>query len=141
MKSSWTRSALLALLLGATLALAACGDDSSTSTEAEEASSPDVALAEIGETQAGLAEAQATYASGDAAVASDQVQETYLQHFELVEGPLEEVDPELTEELEEQIREELVQSIEAGDPVADVKALVAEIDKGLKQATSQLEAA
>ncbi len=142
MKPSSVRSALLALALAGAFALAACGDDSSTSTEAEEsASTPEVALTEIGETQKGLAAATDTYASGDATAASDQVQETYLQHFELVEGPLEEVDPELTEQLEEQIREELVASIEAGDPVPEVKALVKEIDAGLEDASAQLEAA
>ena len=70
--------------------------------------------------------------------AAETVNETYLQHFELVEGPLEEVDEELNEELEEQIREELVDEIEAGAPVADVDDLIAEIETGLDEAERPL---
>ena len=73
--------------------------------------------------------------------AADQVSETYLQHFELVEGPLEEVNEELTEELEDQIREELVSAMEAGDPVPEVTKLVEEIESGLVEAEKQLQAA
>jgi hypothetical protein len=133
------------LLAAALLPLAACGDDDdngTTTTEAEaEASTPQAAIAEAVETQNGLKQAEATYVSGDQAAAADQVSETYLQHFELVEPALEEVNPELNEELEHQIREELVASMEAGDPVAKVKAQINEIDAGLAEATKQLQGA
>lgn len=126
-------------LIAAALALSACGDDDSTTSEAEQTSSPETAIAEIGETEKGLNEALATYEKGDEAGAADQVTETYLQHFELVEPPLEEVDEELTEELEEAIREELVSAMEAGDPVADVTALVKQIDADLGEAAKALQ--
>lgn len=135
------RSLLLAALAAALVGVSGCGGDDE-STEAEEhASTPEQAIAEIGQTQRGVAQGVASYASGDAAAAAEQVTETYLQHFELVEGPLAEVDPELTEELEEQIREQLVGAIEAGDPVGKVKALGAEIDFGLVEARGKLQAA
>ena len=44
---------------------------------------------------------------GDRAAAEDQVAEAYVSHFEEVEGPLEKVDHELKEELEEAIGDEL----------------------------------
>ena len=132
-------SVSLALVAGS-LAIGGCGDDAeSTSEEAEHSASPETALAEVGETQKGLNEALATYAEGDEAAAAEAVQETYLQHFELVEGPLEEVEPELTEELEDAIREELVESMEAGDPVEDVTALVEDITADLGDASKALQ--
>lgn len=128
------------ILLVAALGLVACGgDDGDSTSDAPTVATPEEAITEVGLTQDGLATALDTYQSGDATAAADQVSETYLEHFEIVEGPLEEVDSELTEELEEQIRENLVASIEAGDPVADVSKLVDEIDAGLEQATSVLE--
>lgn len=133
------RPALAATVVSGVLAMAGCGDDGDTSTGAEQSVTPETAIAEVEETQSGLTDALATYSSGDDAAAADQATETYLQHFELVEGPLEEVDPELTEELEEMIREELVGAMEAGDPVPEVTALVDEIDAGLDDAAKQLQ--
>lgn len=139
--SSRLKLALPVMLIAVALGLIACGgDDGGDSTsEAPAVATPEEAITEVSSTQDGLATALDTYKSGDATAAADQASETYLEHFEIVEGPLEEVDSELTEELEEQIREDLVASIEAGDPVADVSKLVDEIDTGLDQATSVLE--
>jgi hypothetical protein len=81
------------------------------------------------------------YEEGDSQAADDAASEAYLEHFELVEGPLEEADEELNEELEHQIREELRAEIQADAPVAQVKKLVAEIDRGLDQAEAALEKA
>ncbi len=131
------------LLIAPALLLSACGSDDETnsSSQAEEqSSSPQTAITEIGATQAGLAEALATYTGGNEAGAADAVSETYLNHFELVEGPLEEVDPELTEQLENSIREELVDAMEAGDPVPQVAALAAKIDRQLTSAAIKLKA-
>jgi hypothetical protein len=133
-------SSLPLALAAGTLAFAGCGDDSETTPErAEQAATPETALAEVTMTQRGVDEALAAYAGGDEAAAADQVRETYLQHFELVEGPLEEVDPELTEELEDAIREELVDSMEAGDPVGQVTNLVDDITAYLRDATKALQ--
>ena len=53
----------------------------------------------------GADRALATYKSGDTKAAEDQVAEAYLQHFEDVEGPLEDKDAELKEKLEDAISE------------------------------------
>lgn len=129
----------LTALIGGLVATGCGSDDASTGAEGH-TSTPAQAIAEIRETRAGIAAGVTSYAAGDAAAAAEQVTETYLQHFELVEGPLEEVDAELTEELEEMIREQLVDAIEAGEPVPEVRALVAEIGAGLREARRKLRA-
>lgn len=145
MRSRPMKAILAATLAVALVPLAACGeddDDARTTTEAEEqAATPQSAIAEAAATQAGLKQAEASYVAGDEAAAAEQVTETYLQHFELVEPALEEVDPELNEGLEHQIREDLVASMEAGEPVAQVKAQIEEIDAGLASAIKQLQGA
>jgi len=129
----------------ATLALAAVGigcgsgDDKTTSTEAEQASAPQRAIAEIAEVRTGLAAAFATYKAGDESAADEQVGDTYLKHFEEVEGSLEEVDPELKEQLEETIREELRSEIRSGASAARVAALVKEIGVRLDEAEQALK--
>jgi hypothetical protein len=122
--------------VAATLALTACGSDSSSSkSESEEqaGSSAATALAEVGETRDALKAALATYKSGDKAAAEEQVAEAYVSHFEEVEGPLDERDHELNEELEEAISGELRSDMKAGEPAAEietkVKSIVADLDK------------
>ena len=141
MKTWNLRSAVPAALAASMLMLVACGDDDpSTAAAGEQAVTAETAIAEVDETRKGLAGALATYESGDEASAGDEASEVYLQHFELVEGPLEEVDAELTEELEDQIREELIGAMKAGDPVSDVSKLVDQIDSDLADATDKLQA-
>jgi hypothetical protein len=122
--------------VAATLALTACGSDSSSSkSESEEhaGASAATALAEVGETRDALKAALATYKSGDKAAAEEQVAEAYVSHFEEVEGPLDERDHELNEELEEAISGELRSDMKAGEPAAEietkVKSIVADLDK------------
>jgi hypothetical protein len=130
------RTALFALI-SSSLALAACGSDSSSSSSSPEAeqesSSPAAALKEVGETRDALKTALATYKDGDAAGAQEQVAEAYVSHFEEVEGPLDERDHELNEELEEAISGELRADMKAGKPAAEietrVKSIVADLDK------------
>jgi len=126
------------LLATSTLALAACGGDEETSEESEAAVTPEAAIEEIAAVRAGLDQALAEYTGGDAETAAEIVEETYLQHFELVEGPLEEADAELNEQLEDEIREELVDEIESSAAVAEVKGLIAEIESGLDEAEAAL---
>jgi hypothetical protein len=123
----------------ASLALlaAGCGDDDDSGGEHESAS-PQEAIAEIGEVRTGLDQGLAAYKAGDAEQAEELVSTAYLEHFEVVEGPLEEADEELNEELEELIREEITGEIESGAPVKDVQALVAEAQAGLDQAEAVL---
>lgn len=130
------RNIVLSLAAVSALALAACGDDEKS--KAEE-TTPAVAIEEANKTSVGLTTALETYKSGDKAAAEEQVSETYLQHFELVEGPLGKVDHELTEDLEHRIREELVEKIKAGAPAAEVDAFVTQIKTDLLKAQSKLK--
>jgi hypothetical protein len=127
------RSNLLALFTSS-LALAACGgSDSSSSTTESENTSPSVARKEVGETRDALNAALASYKKGNKAAANEQVAEAYVSHFEEVEGPLEDKDAELKESLEHAIADELRTSMKAGKPAseieAQVKAIVADLDK------------
>ena len=135
------RNAVLAALAVPTVALAvtACGNDSNSPEESNQAKSPKTVIAEVGATKKGLRQALDAYSGGNQAAAVDQAMETYLQHFELVEGPLEEVDPGLTEELEDAIREGLVDAMKAGDSVSDVTTLVDEINADLADASRALQ--
>jgi hypothetical protein len=128
-------AAAVALTLAA-LAAGCGGDDDAE--QAERSSTPEQAVAQIAEVRTGLADALATYKAGDESAADEQVGDTYLQHFELVEGPLEEVDHELTEELEDAIREELRDKMKAGAPAVEVQRLVEEIEAKLDDAESAL---
>lgn len=136
------RRAFPVILVAAGLIAAGCGGDDSDSsgeTTAEETTvSAQEAITEIGEVRRGLDAAVVAYRQGDDGEAEELVSETYLQHFELVEGPLEEVDHELNEELEDTIRETLRERIADGAPVANVTALVATIDRDLDEAEQAL---
>jgi alkanesulfonate monooxygenase SsuD/methylene tetrahydromethanopterin reductase-like flavin-dependent oxidoreductase (luciferase family) len=134
---------LLAALLSVGLLAAGCGDDSDDSEEAAEeaeaaALSPEQAIAEIAVVRKMLDDGLAAYEKGDQAAAEELVTDAYLEHFELVEPPLEEADEELNEELEVLIREELGGAVAAGDPEADVKKLVDEAQSGLDDAEAAL---
>jgi hypothetical protein len=132
----------VAILVAAGLIAAGCGGDDSDSsgeTTAEETSvSAQEAITEIGAVRRGLDAAVVAYRQGDAEQAEELASEAYLQHFELVEGPLEEVDHELNEELEETIRETLRDRINAGVPVAKVTLLVRTINRELDEAEQAL---
>lgn len=144
MPTPFPRFAPLAALFlaAAALALAACGgDDEAPSESGEAAVSAAEAIPEIDAVRANLDKSLAAYRDGDADAAEQLAGDAYLEHFELVEGPLEEVDPELTEELEELIREELRGAILDERSVGEVKSLVEEAESGLDEAEKKLEAA
>ena len=126
-----------AAALVASLALAACGGDSKESEEHESAS-PAVALKEAGETREALSTALATYKSGDEKAAEDQVAEAYVQHFEEVEGALEEKDAELKEELEHAISGDLRDAMKQRKPVAEVESQVNAVIADLEKAEAAL---
>jgi hypothetical protein len=123
--------------LTASLALVACGSDSKESEEREGAS-PAVALKEAGETREALTAALATYKSGDKQAAEDQVAEAYVQHFEEVEGALEEKDAELNEHLEEAISADLRNAMKAGKPAAEIESQVNAVVADLQKAEAAL---
>ncbi|HET6448325.1 MAG TPA: hypothetical protein VFG31_04375 [Conexibacter sp.] len=130
-------SALAALALaGFAIGCGSSNDD--TAKEAEHSTTPRQAIAQIAHVRSGLADALATYRAGDARAADEQVGDTYLQHFELVEGPLDKADHELKEQLEDTIREELRQQIRADAGTAKVAQLVSEIDAKLDSAEQTL---
>ena len=134
------RTAVLTLITSS-LALAACGSDdsSSSSSEAEhESSSPATALREVRETRDALKAALATYKDGDAAGAQEQVAEAYVSHFEEVEGPLEDRNEELNEDLEHAISRDLRDSMKAGKPVAAVERQVNDVIADLDKAEAAL---
>jgi hypothetical protein len=118
-----------------------CGNSDgkeSSSADAKTAATAKRAIAEIAAVRAGLDQALTTYRSGDKAAADRQVGDTYLQHFELVEGPLDKVDHVLKEKLEGGIREELRARIKAGAPRTEIAQLRAEIETELDQAEAAL---
>ena len=135
----------VALALVSSLALAACGSDDETASQAENAAeqdeeqaTPAQARAEIGEVRAALDSALASLKEGDAKAAENAVSEGYLQHFEKVEGPLEKVDEELNEELEDTIREDLRDTIRDGGSVEAVTKMISEIKADLDTAEQKL---
>jgi SMC interacting uncharacterized protein involved in chromosome segregation len=135
------RQLAVALALVSSLVVTACGSDEENASQAESAeeqATPAQARAEIGEVRAALDTALASLKEGDAKAAENAVSEGYLQHFEKVEGPLEQVDAELNEELEDTIREELRDKIRSGGSVDEVTKMVAEIKADLDTAEQKL---
>jgi hypothetical protein len=135
------RRPLLALALAGSLGISACGGDESGSAdrEAEEAqATPAQAVAEIGEVRTALDRAVASLKAGNAKQAEETVAEGYLQHFEKVEGPLEKVDGELNEHLEEAISTDLRRRIKQGASVAEVRGMVRRVKADLAEAERKL---
>jgi hypothetical protein len=142
MHKRFPRPIALAAPLAAAALLAGCGDGDSSSSEKEgheAAATPQKAIAEIALVRAGLAAGLAAYEKGAAKKADELIGDAYLEHFEVVEGPLEEADEELNEELEELIREEIRQEIKQGKKTAEVAALVEEANAQLNQAEKALK--
>jgi hypothetical protein len=123
------------------LSLAACGEDDSSGTAKQTTgkSSTERAVSEADKTSQGLDEAVDQLRSGDRKAAEETVAETYLNHFELVEGPLEKVDHEFNEELEEGISGELRKKIRSGESAKDVEREVDALQDDLATAKRKLE--
>jgi|tagenome__1003787_1003787.scaffolds.fasta_scaffold20822650_1 hypothetical protein len=134
----FTRSALSAAAIGGLFALSSCGSDDDKSKEPEASATPAQAIAEIAAVRTALGQAVDQAKAGDKSAADDTVSEAYLQHFEKVEGPLEERDHELNEELEESISQELRDKIKTAS-TTDVEALVKEIEGDLATAEAKLK--
>ena len=132
------RAGVAAALAMGLLSVGCGGKDEPKEAAESEASTPQQALAQVRATRAGLTKALSTYRSGDHAAADRQVGDTYLEHFEQVEGPLEKADKELNEQLEDSIREELRSKMKADAATADVQELGAEIMANLDRAEAAL---
>ncbi len=133
MKKMLLATALCAAALGA----AGCGG--SAEAEAEEAVTPAEAVTEIGEIETLLDRAVEEYRSGDADAAEETVGDAYLEHFEKVEHPLEEIDHEFMEELEHTISTTIRERIKQGAPADEVAQLVAETKRDLGRAEDLLQ--
>jgi hypothetical protein len=132
------RTALVSFALASALSLAACGGESESEEAAEQNATPGQARAEIAEVRNALDTAVGQLKEGDAKAADNTVSEGYLEHFEKVEGPLDKVDHELNEKLEDTIREELREKIQDGGSVAEVTQMVAAIKADLATAEQKL---
>ena len=135
------RTILPMLAVSGSFALVACGGDDSSGEAAapEQGSTPDRALAEITNVRTSLDEALAAVKSGDSKQADEILAEGYVEHFEHVEGPLEKVDHELKEELEETIATRLRDKVKGGAPAAEVQALIDDINADLDTAENKLQ--
>jgi predicted secreted protein with PEFG-CTERM motif len=71
-----------------------------------------------------LNQVKVTYAEGDTDTALSLATKAYLDNFEFLEGPLDESNPELVEELETMMREELRDMISNGAPISEVNQQV-----------------
>jgi hypothetical protein len=123
------------------LFVAACGgrEDGGAREAHEQQVTPAQAVGEIGKVRAGLDSAMASLKAGDRAKATDTLAESYVEHFERVERPLENVDPKLKEELEETIAKDLRGRVKDGAPTAEVQRLVDQVKAQLTTAQQKLE--
>jgi hypothetical protein len=138
----FSRPLYLAATVTGLALIAGCGDGDSSASEKEEheaTATPLKAIVEIGAVRQGLAAGLASYQQGNAEKADQLVGDAYLEHFELVEGPLEKRDEELNEELEELIREEIREEIKDGAKASEVAALIAEANRELDEAEKALK--
>ncbi|MBM4407464.1 MAG: hypothetical protein FJ038_02405 [Chloroflexi bacterium] len=137
------RRSLAVLGVAAAIGLGACTGAAATpaptaAPTAAASTAVDLA-AEVDATVAGLESALTKYRAGDKQGALDAIAETYENHFELVEHPLEEVDHDFMENLEELIAVKTRAVIQDGKPVADLEALVSEAKTLLAQAKDMLK--
>ena len=133
------RKLVLALLALSLVSFgAACGSDDESS---EEDTTPAAAAAEIDTIKSMLDDALAKYKAGDAEAAEEIVGDAYLEHFEKVEHPLEEVDEELMEDLEGTISNDIRTKMKDGAPASEVEKLIEQTKTDLDEAKSKLQGA
>ena len=130
------RVLLLFALVCGLVTVAGCGG--SSDSETEEGATAAEALVAIRAIPALLDAAVVKYAAGQHEAAAEAVGDIYLEHYEMVEGPLGDVNHDLMEEIEEQISTELRGAMTDGAPQEEIDALVAEIKTGLEQAEEEL---
>jgi DNA repair exonuclease SbcCD ATPase subunit len=133
------RTFVLALLALSLVSFgAACGSDEES---AEEDTTPAAAAAEIDTIKSMLDDALAKYKAGDAEAAEEIVGDAYLEHFEEVEHPLEEVDEELMEDLEHTISTDIRTKMKDGAPASEIEQLIEQTKTDLDEAKSKLQGA
>jgi DNA repair exonuclease SbcCD ATPase subunit len=133
------RTFVLALLALSLVSFgAACGSDEESS---EEDTTAAAAAAEIDTIKSMLDDAVAKYKAGDVEAAEETVGDAYLEHFEEVEHPLEEVDEELMEDLEHTISTDIRTKMKDGAPASQIEQLIEQTKTGLDEAKSKLQGA
>jgi hypothetical protein len=132
------RPALTTIALGSAVALVGCGEEKRAAAGGRPAGSAK-AIAEIGETRTALDHGLEAFKAGDKARAQELVSEGYVEHFEEVEGPLEQVDHGLKEKLEQTIAMGIRDKIKQGAPVREVEALVGQAKADLTTAEQKLK--
>jgi DNA repair exonuclease SbcCD ATPase subunit len=142
------RTFVLALLALSLVSFgAACGSDDESSAAAttaessEEDTTPADAAAEIDTIKSMLDDALAKYKAGDTEAAEETVGDAYLEHFEEVEHPLEEVDEELMEDLEHTISTDIRTKMKNGAPASEIEQLIEQTKTDLDEAKSKLQGA
>jgi DNA anti-recombination protein RmuC len=132
-----TKSLLTIALAAFALVPAGCGG--SAEAESEGSVTPAEAVTEIGEIETLLDRAMDEYRSGDSEAAEETVGDAYLEHFEKVEHPLEEIDHEFMEKLEHTISTTIRERIKQGASVEEVEQLIGETKVELDHARDLLE--
>jgi DNA repair exonuclease SbcCD ATPase subunit len=133
------RTFVLALLALSLVSFgAACGSDEESS---EEDTTAAAAADEIATIKSMLDDALAKYKAGDVEAAEETVGDAYLEHFEEVEHPLEEVDEELMEDLEHTISTDIRTKMKDGAPASQIEQLIEQTKTGLDEAKSKLQGA
>ncbi len=133
------RRPFAALALSGALLVSACGgEEDSAQPRREQQATPAEALDEISRVRAGLDEALASLKAGDRAKAGEALAESYLEHFEKVEGPLDRVDHELNEQLEEAIGKEIRGRIKDGASTAEIRRMIDRAKTQLDSAEQKL---
>ncbi|MEA2278958.1 MAG: hypothetical protein QOC78_3918 [Solirubrobacteraceae bacterium] len=133
------RHATVSLAVAMSLAAAGCGGSDEKQKTSEAGSTPAQAVVEIGSVRDALDAGVAALAGGDRQKADDTIAEGYVEHFEKVEGPLEKVDHELKEELEETISTKIRGKIKDGGSVDEVRKMVEEAKGHLATAEAKLK--
>jgi len=87
---------------------------------------------------AGLDQSLALYKSGKTQDAINALADTYEDHFEKIEAPLEAADKDLKEDLESSIATKLRAAMTANTPAADVEKMVTDIESKLATARGLL---
>jgi hypothetical protein len=132
------RTLLPTLVVSSSIALAACGSEEQTASTSEEQTSPAEAVTEIRAVRDSLDQAVAAVKAGDTKRADELLADGYVEHFEHVEGPLEDVDAELNEQLEETLSHHIREKIKDGASAAEVQRLVDDAKADLATAASKL---
>jgi hypothetical protein len=128
------------LALSGAVALAGCGEPKAKDAPATGATAkPLEAVQEIDVVRKDLVRVVNEVQQGHRKAAGEIVSETYVQHFEKVEPPLDKADHKLKEKLEKALSRTLRQKIKTGKPVGEIGKFVQRLDLELAKAQDELK--